>query len=287
MALFKKPDLGKLKGTLESGVQTAQNAVSNIKIDDVVRGAKGAADAAASKAAEAGKALGSGIESARDGIANFKVEDAVQGVKDATKGGASAVGKAIESVSKKAPEEEGESSPLRNYIALLWCLVYADGEVTDAEKKAFDELSRTLDESYVSYSAELMQEYELAIQASRKEFGLHNAVKIEAQRIIESLEPSPEDAKLICWNLLALAISDGLDESEIDFIRFVGEKSDVDPAVFAELKNYADAVVEIEESIEALKQSGRSYGEIEPLVTEFAKREQTIVEAAQALIADR
>ena len=88
-------------------------------------------------------------------------------------------------------------------------------------------------------------------------------------------------------NLLSLANSDGIDESELDLIRYVGEKAEIDPAAFAELKNYSDAIAEIERSIEELKQSGRSYGEIEPLVAEFTQRERTIIEAAQSLITDR
>ena len=101
------------------------------------------------------------------------------------------------------------------------------------------------------------------------------------------MEPSPRDARLLCWNLLAIANSDGLDEREADFIRFVSERAGLDPVVFEEFRNYSDAIVEIERSQEQLKESDRTYSEIEPIMTEFEKRKQTIIEAAQALVTDK
>lgn len=285
MALKDKLNLGKVKDKIGAGVQAAQEAVSNINVDEVVQVAK---ETASVKAAEVGEALESGVKSAQAGISNFNVEDAVQGAKDAAMGGVNAIGKAIGDSAQKSPEATGEeASQVRDFIALLWCMAYADGTVSDAEATALDEISTALDESYESYAADLKQECDRAIQESSREFGYLNAVKIEAQKLIESIEPTQTDAKLICWNLLSLANSDGIDESELDLIRYVGEKAEIDPAAFAELKNYSDAIAEIERSIEELKQSGRSYGEIEPLVAEFTQRERTIIEAAQSLITDR
>jgi hypothetical protein len=118
------------------------------------------------------------------------------------------------------------------------------------------------------------------------EFGQLAACKIEAQRIVESMELSERDSRLLCWNLLALANTDGLDERETDFIRFVVRKANVDEATFEELRNYSDAIVEIEQARKALGTSDRSYSKIEPLMTEYAHREQIILGAAQALVCD-
>ena len=323
MALKDKLNLSKMKERIDAGMQAAQDAVSNVNVEEVAQGAKdavaskaakagkalgerakaaqdavsninvdevtqGAVDAVAVKAAEAAEALESGAKSAQESIANFNMEDAVQSAKDAAAGGVNAIGKAVGDIAQKTPEEpEEDTSSIRDFIALLWCMAYADGSVSETEAVALDEISIALDESYESYASELKQECGRIIQENGKEFGYQNAVKMEAQKLIESIKPTPTDAKLICWNLLSLANSDGVDDSELDLIRFVGEKTEIDPAAFAELKNYSDAIAEIERSIEELKQSGRSYGEIEPLVSEFTQREQTIIEAAQSLITDR
>ena len=247
MAFLKGLNIDSIKGTLEAGVKTAQDGLSSIRVDAVLKDAREAATA-----------------------------------------GVATVGKAIESATRKAPEEADEQdSGTKGFVALLWCLAYSDGMVTDAERGVLDELSRAVDENYETYSFEIEQELALRLEESAREFGHGSAAKIEAQKIVEPLGLSPMESKLLCWNLFALANSDDLDESELDLIRFIGEKTGVEPAVFEEFKNYSYAIVEIEKSIEELKRSNRSYGEIEPLVNEFGKREKTIVAAAQALVADR
>jgi len=277
--------LDKFKKTLDAGAKAAKDVASNFNAEEALQTAK---EAVASKASEGKEALEAGAKAAQEAVSSIDVGEVAEGAKNAAMEGANAIGKAIGDAIQKTPEEiEEEASSVRDFVALLWCMAYADGEVSDAEASTLDEISRTLDEGYEIYADELKQECELAIREGGKEFGYQNAVKIEAQKLIESIKPTSMDAKLICWNLLALANSDGLDDSELDLIRFVGEKSSIDPAAFAELKNYSDAIVEVERSIEELKQSGRSYGEIEPLVAEFAHREQTILEAAQSLITDR
>ncbi len=230
--------------------------------------------------------LETGVKTARENVPNIGVNEVVQGAMGLAATGASAIGKSINGAVRKKPSEE-EASSYREFISLLWCLAHVDGSISEDERKTLGELSASIDPDYESYAREVEEECGTKLAEAGKEFGHENAAKIEAQRIIESLSPTSEEAKLLCWNLFALANSDGLDESEVDFIRFASEKAGVEAAVIEELKNYSDAIIEIEESIEQLKRSDRSYGEIEPLVSEFVKRQNVLVEAAQALIADR
>lgn len=101
------------------------------------------------------------------------------------------------------------------------------------------------------------------------------------------MELDASGAKLLCWNLLALASSDELEDNELDFIRYVSEKAGVEPSVFAEMENHGRSLVEVEKSIAQLKMSDKNYSEIEPLVSENMLRQTTILEAAQALVSDR
>lgn len=229
----------------------------------------------------------SGLKTAQESISNIDMNEVVQGAKNAATTGASAVGKAIGDALQKEPENSGEKPQYRELVGLLWCMAYADGAISADEKATLEELSTSIDEDYSSYSEELEQEYGLRLLEAGKEFGHRNAVKIEAQKLVESLDMSPTDAKLLCWNLFALASSDGLDESETDLIRFIGEKARVDSAIIEELRNYSDAIIEIEKSIETLRQSDRSYSEIEPIVSEYTKREQNLIAAAESLVSDK
>ncbi|MDO4212287.1 MAG: hypothetical protein Q4D23_11365 [Bacteroidales bacterium] len=227
-----------------------------------------------------------GVKTAQEGISNFSVDGVIQNVTDAAAAGAAMVGGAIESVIPKH-EEETEENAVKDLISLLWCLAYVDGVISDEERAILGELSRSLDENYDSYVDELEQQCALALDVTAIEFGAENAPKLEAQRIIEGMHLSPNEAKLVCWNLLAIANSDSLDAAELDFIRFVSEKFGLESSVFEELRAYNDAVGETAFTRTALKSSDRSYAEIEPLMNELEHREQVILEAAQALIGDR
>lgn len=258
MAFLKGFDLGKLKDGVESGVKMAHGG------------------------------LDAGLKAAQEGIANFKVEDMVQGARETVEAGVSTIGSAVGSLMPKTPGEEPESpSNCREFIALLWYLANIDGVVTDQERETLNQLAGSLDDAYANYSEGLEKECSAAFSTAVRDFGPQAAAKVEAQKIIESLAPAPVEAKLMCWNLLALANADGLDANELDYIRFVSEEAGVSRSVFEELRNYSDAVVEIGKARESLKASDRPYNEVEPLVNEYAERERVVLDSAQALISDR
>lgn len=249
MALFKGIDIDKVKRGIEAGVKSAQEGISNIRVDELAKGAK-----------------------------------------DVMAAGARNVSTAVENIrSKRASEEpeQGQGQTYREFVFLLWCLANVDGKITPEEKDKLDELASALDERYGEYAADLEQECAAKLQADAAEFGLRDAAKMEAQKAIDSMGLTSRDAKLLCWNLFAIANSDELAECEADFIRFVGEQAGIDAAAYAELKGYSDALVEIEAAQERLRESDRTFGEIEPVMDEFAKRKQKIVGAAQALVMDR
>ena len=273
MSFLKKLNVDSIREGLVGGLKSAQESISNIDVDEVV---KNASDAATS-----------GVKAIQETISNIDVNEAVKGAKDAASSGINAVGKAVESITQKAPDnEEIDEASSRKTVELLWCMAFADEVVTDAERETLNELSGNIDSNYETYQAEIEDQFTLKLAENAREFGHLAAVKIEARDIIKSLELTPTEAKLLCWNLLALASSDGLEDNELDLIRFIGEQSGLEASVVDELRNYSDAIVETANAREQLKQSSRSYSEIEPLVNELASREQTLIEAAQSLIAD-
>ena len=274
MSFLKNLDVGSIGQTLADGVKAAQEGISSIDVGEIV---KNASDAAAT-----------GVKAVQEGVSNIDIGEAVEGAKEAAASGANAVGKTVESITQKAPdnEEEGDSSS-RKMVELLWCMAFADEVITDEERETLNELSSAFDADFESYQAGIEHEFGSALAENSKEFGHATAVKLEAKRIIESLEPTFTEAKLLCWNLLALASSDGLDDSELDLIRFIGKQMELEASIVEELRNYTDAIVETGRAREQLKRSTRSYSEIEPLIAELEKREQTLVEAAQSLITDK
>lgn len=231
--------------------------------------------------------LASGVKAAQEGISNIKVDEMVQGALGAASAGAAMVGDLVSGGREAAGTDDDASASQKALISLLWCLASVDGEITEIERQKLEELALTVDENYPTYGNELEQECARRLEEGAREFGHQNAAKIEAQRVIESLELSPQDARLICWDLLALAGADELDNRELDFVSFASEKAGVGRDTFEELRNYSDAILETEACLVRLKASNRSYSEVEPLVEELSERIRTIIVAAQALITDK
>lgn len=258
MGLFDKLDIAKVRGVVETGAKMVQENVRNVSLDQL-----------SAEVADAGK----------------KVAD---GAADALNAGVSAGKDAIQRVAAEVSKQESADDHVgRNVVSLLWFLAHADGVVTDDERVAVAQMAPAFDEEYETYAADLEQDCAARLRASAAEFGAQNAAKVEAGRVLDSMDVDEASGKLLCWNMLALAGADGLDQAELDYIRYVSQRAGVDHAVFEELCNYRRAIDEIEASKERLKSANRSYGEIEPIVSEFSAREAKLVEAAEALVCDR
>lgn len=260
------PNLDKLKSSVQKGVETAQKGAANLDAEAI------------------GKSVESGIRFMQKNAEKVDAERVAQDAKNLAASGAAGANKLLGKLKKKP--EEAEPQAFREFVALLWYLANADGAISPEEEEKIAQLAASMDENSFSYMADVSQDCAMKLAKSGQEFGSHNATKIEAQKVIETLNLSVRDAKLLCWNLLAVANADGLDDREADFIRFASEKAGLDPAVFEELRNYSDALVEIEAARTQLKESNRSYASVEPLINELAQREQKIIQAAQALITD-
>lgn len=226
-----------------------------------------------------------GIKAGESKLNNVDLKEAA---KTATRFASQETEKAIQTFEKhKKANPEGQNSEVsKKFIELLWVLAHIDGKVTENEEEKLEEIACNIDANYPHYSNELKYSCRQHLDESTAEFGLKVAAKVEAQKIIEQMKLEPQDAALVCWNLLSIASADSLDDDEIDFIRFSGEKAGIDPVVFEELKNYIDCIVEIETTQEQLKSSGRSYSEINPLIEELEHRKQVTLSAAQALVTD-
>lgn len=255
MALLNKLNIGKLKESAEEKLKEAQASLQSTGAEEWVNRAKEAAAIGAQKA------------------------------KEATEEGAEALsGLANRLVSKNAAERP--QSNLREYAALLWCLASADGVIAEAEQQKVDELVSTLDPTYSEYAAQVKEETSWHLAAAAAEFGKANAAKVHAQSILQGMELNQQEAKMLCWNLLVLAIMDEADQAELDLVRFVGQRANIDQSVVEELTSYACAVCEIDQARAAMNTSDRRLAAISPLLAEYDQRRNTIISAAQALVTD-
>lgn len=280
MGLFDSLDINKVRQTVVDGTKKVQDDVACGKVQQVVE---------------------SGAKRVQDGVANVKLDELATGAFDAGKKALDEANAAVSNAATAGKDAFGKvlagtglvkqdvpkPPDRRDMVSLLWFLAHADGSVSDEEKTSISQIAPLLDEAYGSYAAELEETCAERLTNSAREFGASNAAKVEAGRTIDAMDASGLNERLLCWNMLALAGSDGIDDAELDYVRYVSERTGVDHAIFEELVNYRRAIDEIAASKEGLKSANRSYGEIEPLVSEFSARQMKLVEAAQALVSNR
>lgn len=277
MALFKGTGFDNLKKKASEGLQAAQEKTQGVDLGAAIR--KAASDVA-EKADGAAKAIGEGAK-------DFDAARAVRNAADAASSGLAAASRAIGGAPKEeAPSEE--NSGAETLVNLLCCFAACDGEITTAEKEKIAAIANDLSVSTGGdFSGDNVVQAALGqLDADSREFEYVVAAKVGAQRILENMTLAEQEKRSLCWNLYALAYADGATSTEIDFIRFVCEKSGVNPAAAEELGAYAAAIYEIGEEKKKLAGVDRSYREVGPLVDELSKREQVLMEAAWALVSD-
>jgi len=265
MGLFGGFDLDAIKKQAEDGIKAAEKSVRDA---DIAKKAQEAAHHVIKDAGEASK----NIAGAAGSVSN-----------EATKivDGASAKIRKRMSATK-----EPASSGSEAFLRLLYYLAAVDGSVSDAELMKIRDLALSMDDGFDEYEERLSSDCLDRVERDTKEFGRLNATKMAAQYSIENLDLTRREKRLICWNLLAVASSDGLEKDEMSFIEFVCSKMGVDDSDFSELRNYSLALLDLEQERRSLTESNRPYKEIEPLVNEISDRKLVIVEAAQEFVND-
>lgn len=275
MDFFKGIDFGGIKNAVEAGVKQAQNGIDEITKSDL---AKNASEAIAGGTANAGKVL--------DAIG---VQDVVNDIQGKVSEGLSLAGKTIEDALHPESGDNGnddEGNDAKMLIAIFWCMAAVDEQISEEEKDKIRELAKQIDAEYCLYGERLENEVLSRLNEEGEEFGWQSASKMISARAIEALDLSPQDARLLCWNLLAISWTDSISEQEMQFVDYIARKSDVDECIVSEFKNYAKAIDEIEASINVLRESNRPFREVEPFIEEAGNRVRNILSAAQSLVAD-
>lgn len=255
--------------------------------DDASRSVGGAAAAAADAVSkfDAEKA----IKDAGDAVSRFDAGKALQDAGNAVGEGVNAIAQAVVSVAK---EGEKSGSPachgfdVIDFASLLVCLASIDGVISDKERAKITGIAADLGAEMEGEGCGFIDTVVDGMKSDADEFGALAAAKINARFTIDNASMTERDRRLLCWGLLAVGRSDGVSADEMDFIRYVNERSGLDPVVADELIGYITAIGETSALAEELKASNRPYSEIEPLAAELAQREDAITAAAQALITD-
>ena len=188
------------------------------------------------------------------------------------------------------PETEQKIIGYREALRVIYYLMSVDHAVSPEEVEKFVEIGKDMDPLFMNYKQTLIDTCQLAVNNSVDDEDYYDNVHDLVGDILKNADAKPEKGitgKMLYWNLLAVAYSDGgYSEDEKRLIRYISKILNIGKEITLELENTLKTLIEIDKEEEYLKQSGRPYLEVSRHVEELAQRRNAIMQGVLALIED-
>ena len=177
----------------------------------------------------------------------------------------------------------------RSAIKIFYFLLAIDGEIDDVELGHFRSIGTSIDPShFMDYNVDLESECKRTfVDLSGEYYDLISEAVDEALTHESKDDDQGITPRLLLWDMLAAAFSNKqYEESERRLINHVARKLGVDNSIVLEMAQMMKTLTAIQNEIDWVSQSNRSYSEIRPIIDELEKRQNVITESAEYLIAD-
>lgn len=175
-------------------------------------------------------------------------------------------------------------------LKIIYCIMAADGKIDEEETIKFIEIANEVDNGFNTYQDNLMLEMKDMIIKAKKDEDYDLCL---SDFISETIRHSKKDksasipSKLLIWNLLVIAYSDGTcNEEELKLIRYTAKQLELDRSIILEFTSYIQTLMAMMKEEEWLKSSNRKYTEVEKVLNELTDRKQNIMQGVYALIKD-
>ena len=278
MALF---DPKKLKDTLKSAADTVTTAIK---------------DGAAGEALDAAKtAVKDGAQSAIDAVSS-KIKDAK--LPEVELPDLSNPGQLSEQVKAKiiskledAPTDITQTGlTVKDALRVFFYLMFADGQMLDTEVERFNAIFDEMCAGQGIDRDDLVSECRNDLQAVGSTMNPFTRAMLCADRILHAPEHASADEvavspRLIAWDLLAIAYSDGsCDSTERDLIMHIASLLGIDETTLLEMEASCLAIIDIESEINWLKTTDQPYLTIEAAIKNLDARKAAVMDCATDLI---
>ncbi len=175
-----------------------------------------------------------------------------------------------------------------NALKVFYYMIAVNGKIEPEEEERFDYLGYEIDSKYEEHKEYVISVCKKQLEKIIDKDDYYDVIQDGVEEAILAFQESDNGfvpAKLVVWNLLTLAYSDGeYDEAEHKLMKYVARKVDISKDIYLEMENSYLTVKEIDREMEWIKDTDRPYRRIEKTVKELERREQAIVESARALI---
>lgn len=190
-------------------------------------------------------------------------------------------------------------------IKIIYYLMAVDGVICQSEEEKFDEIAREIDLNFIHYKEEIMAECQAQIEKVVDKEKYYEAVQECVGRVIHGSASMTSDfnfpvypvvgrtldfkqvsGRVLVWNLLAIAFSDGkYSKEERKLIQYVISALNIDTTFFFEAENTMKAIAALEKEEKWLRTTKKPYSVIETQINELEHRRAIIENSVKKLIA--
>lgn len=175
-------------------------------------------------------------------------------------------------------------------MKLVYLLMSSDGKISAEESDRFDSIGAEMDSDFDSDREELVNCVEAEIAKASDETERFDTIRDFVGNVIRteiSTETTAIEARLVLWNLVAVAYCDGeCSESEKRLMRSTCRELGINTDVLLEMQTAAETMIAIEGEKNYLRSSARPYAEVEKPMKILEAREKTVMCGVHALLGD-
>ena len=284
------------------------------KFDSLKRSLSSAADKAKEAAKDAGNKLKNvdfkevvdkttstvknAADNIQDSIKNFDASSAKDSVTDMFKKGGDALKQHFENAKEtdqkvKMVLQEAQLSKDKvlpeDALKMIYLLMLADERVSEEEIQRFNSIVPEFDLKGECSGQKIVDECNSLIVASNR----RNYMDFVSDGIQDALFHSKQsgkgtiDKKLLLWNMLAVAYSDGeYSENEKTVLDIISRRMEIDPSMILEMEAAVSTLDALMKQEDSFKNSNKPYSVINTNIAEIEYRRNTIMQSVRELIED-
>lgn len=183
-------------------------------------------------------------------------------------------------------KEDDQKMHVEDALKLIYLVMVADGEITKNEQDKF----ALITEDFKGYGETLdnIDNYCMSVNNIAKTENYANDL---LQRVIDVMahfklnHDGNVDKKVLLWNLLAVAYSDGeYTKTEKDLIYIINRSLEIDESLVQDMESSISTMLAIEKEREYLTNTNRQYLKIQEKIKTLDERREIIMESVRELL---
>ena len=188
-----------------------------------------------------------------------------------------------------AAQNEITAISIQSALQIIYYMMNADGSISNDEEEKFDTIGRELDPLFSTVKAQIVSSCRHQMENLIDPEDRYEAVQDGVREAIITGTNTQEKAitpKLLVWDLLTLAYSDGgYDENERRLLKFIVRRLNVDKTVFLEMESSYLTLVDLENELKWIKATNRPFLTISAMMNEISTRKDAVFQSVKDLIA--